>query len=171
MRISSKGRFAVNAMIDLALHEGAGPVALATIGQRQRISLSYLEQLFGGLRSAGLVHSSRGPGGGYRLARDAGSISVADIVVAVDAWEPPAPRHEGAAMTSVWRRLEQAMREQMAAISLASLVEQQRESSGPIVLPARRRALAPRPALPAPRTTAPNSVFALAGRLAETGAR
>ena len=65
MRMSTKGRFAVNAIIDLALREGAGPVALASIGERQRISLSYLEQLFSRLRKAGIVESTRGPGGGY----------------------------------------------------------------------------------------------------------
>ena len=170
MRISSKGRFAISAMIDVALREAAGPVALATIGRRQRISLSYLEQLFGALRTAGLVASSRGPGGGYRLGRDAADISVADIVLAVDAREPPPLRNESPALTSVWRRLEQAMCEQMAAVSLLSLAEQQRDSQGPIVVPARRPALPPRPVQRAPRTRAPNSVFAFAGRFTDPAA-
>ena len=84
MRLTTKGRFAVTAMLDLALRHGQGPVTLAGIGQRESISLSYLEQLFGKLRRHGLVESVRGPGGGYRLARPAIQISVADIVLAVD---------------------------------------------------------------------------------------
>ena len=75
MHISTKGRFAVNALVDLALREAAGPVALVSIGQRQGISLSYLEQLFGRLRRVGVVESTRGPGGDYTLARDAASIT------------------------------------------------------------------------------------------------
>ena len=84
MRLTTKGRFAVTAMIDLALREHSGPVALAAISQRQQISLSYLEQLFGKLRRHELVESTRGPGGGYSLGRKAESITVADIIVAVD---------------------------------------------------------------------------------------
>lgn len=166
MRISTKGRFAVNAMVDLALRESAGPVALATIGERQGISLSYLEQLFGGLRAAGLVQSSRGPGGGYRLGRSPEDISVADIVLAVDERELPVDHRPGAPATAaLWLRLAEAMRQEMAAISLASLVEQQLERGEPIAAAPRRRAIAPRPAARAPRTTAPNSVFALASSM------
>src|ERR1700675_2126513 len=84
MRLTTKGRFAVTAMIDLALNNGSGPVTLADISERQKISLSYLEQLFGKLRRRALVASVRGPGGGYRLARDMAQVSVADIIVAVD---------------------------------------------------------------------------------------
>ncbi|MGA1733041.1 MAG: Rrf2 family transcriptional regulator, partial [Burkholderiaceae bacterium] len=84
MRLTTKGRFAVTAMIDLALRESGGPVTLAAISQRQRISLSYLEQLFGKLRRHHLVESVRGPGGGYRLARVAPEITVADIIISVD---------------------------------------------------------------------------------------
>lgn len=163
MRISTKGRFAVNSMIDLALREASGPVALATIGERQGISLSYLEQLFGGLRGAGLVQSSRGPGGGYRLAREAKDISVADIVLAVDEREPPADHRPGAPATAaLWLKLEEVMRQHMAGISLQSLVQQQIEQGAPIMLAERRRPIAPMPAVRRPRTTAPNSVFALA---------
>lgn len=170
MRISTKGRFAVNAMIDLALRETAGPVALATIGERQGISLSYLEQLFGGLRAAGLVQSSRGPGGGYRLGRPAAEISVADIVFAVDEREAPVDhRPRTPATTGLWLRLEEAMRQHMAGISLASLTQQQRELGGPIIVPQRRRAIAPAPAVRPLRTNAPNSVFALAGTLGSSG--
>ena len=84
MRLTTKGRFAVTAMIDVALHSTDGPVTLAGVAQRQRISLSYLEQLFGKLRRRGLVESVRGPGGGYTLARESAGISVAEIILAVD---------------------------------------------------------------------------------------
>src|SRR4051795_11163826 len=84
MQISTRGRYAVMAMVDLASRERAreyaSPVCLAEIAGRQQLSLSYLEQLFGHLRRAGLVSSARGPGGGYRLARPARQIAVADIV-------------------------------------------------------------------------------------------
>ena len=84
MRLTTKGRFAVTAMLDLALNATEGPVTLAGISARQKISLSYLEQLFGKLRRRELVESVRGPGGGYHLARDASRVSVADIVRAVE---------------------------------------------------------------------------------------
>src|SRR5450830_410963 len=84
MRLTTKGRFAVTAMIDLALRHGNGPVTLSAISERQEISLSYLEQLFGKLRRHQIVESVRGPGGGYNLARKAGDVSVADIIIAVD---------------------------------------------------------------------------------------
>jgi Rrf2 family iron-sulfur cluster assembly transcriptional regulator len=84
MRLTTKGRFAVTAMIDLAMHHGSGPVTLAEISGRQRISLSYLEQLFGKLRRHNLVESVRGPGGGYVLAKDMGDVSVTEIILAVD---------------------------------------------------------------------------------------
>lgn len=84
MRLTTKGRFAVNAMIDLARNEEKGPVTLAAISERQDISVAYLEQLFSKLRRRNLVKSIRGPGGGYQLLRDPADISVADIVFAVD---------------------------------------------------------------------------------------
>lgn len=84
MRLTTKGRYAVTAMLDLALHYQDGPITLADISQRQGISLSYLEQLFSKLRKQGLVDSTRGPGGGYRLSRDAANIAVADVITAVD---------------------------------------------------------------------------------------
>ena len=80
MRLTTKGRFAVTAMIDLGLRQSSGPVTLAAISQRQQISLSYLEQLFGKLRRHELVESTRGPGGGYTLARKAADITVAEII-------------------------------------------------------------------------------------------
>src|SRR3974390_2749223 len=84
MRLTTKGRFAVTAMVDLAMQRGSGPVTLAEISQRQKISLSYLEQLFGKLRRRELVESVRGPGGGYHLARDASKVTVAEIISAVE---------------------------------------------------------------------------------------
>jgi len=84
MRLTTKGRYAVTAMIDLAIHQPGGPVTLKSISENQGISLSYLEQLFSMLRKSNLVKGTRGPGGGYVLSRDADLISMADIVVAVD---------------------------------------------------------------------------------------
>lgn len=84
MRLTTKGRYAVTAMLDLAIHHGNGPITLADIAQRQGISLSYLEQLFARLRKRALVASVRGPGGGYSLAREASSIHVAEVISAVD---------------------------------------------------------------------------------------
>ncbi len=84
MRLSTKGRYGVTAMMDLAIHDNAGPVTLADISQCQGISLSYLEQLFAKLRKSGLVEGVRGPGGGYRLSKKADQISIADIISAVD---------------------------------------------------------------------------------------
>jgi len=84
MRLSTKGRYAVMAMVDLARHGDGNPVSLAEIAEREEISLSYLEQLFAKLRRSGLVRSVRGPGGGYLLARDRDETRIADIIVAVD---------------------------------------------------------------------------------------
>lgn len=84
MRLSTKARYAVTAMVDVAQEEGSGPVSLATIADRQELPLAYLEQLFGKLRKAGLVKSSRGSLGGYVLARTAEHVSILDIIAAVD---------------------------------------------------------------------------------------
>ncbi|MGJ3258064.1 MAG: Rrf2 family transcriptional regulator [Rhodospirillales bacterium] len=84
MKLSTKGRYAVMAMVDLATQTDGKPIALADVADRQEISLSYLEQLFGRLRRGQLVKSVRGPGGGYLLARDASEIRVADVIMAVD---------------------------------------------------------------------------------------
>ena len=84
MKLSTKGRYAVMALADIAVHSAGQPVALATITERQNISQDYLEQLFLKLRKAGLVESARGPGGGYRLSRDPEEIRISEIVVAVD---------------------------------------------------------------------------------------
>jgi len=84
MKLTTKGRYAVTAILDLALHRDQGPVNLAEISNRQAISLSYLEQLFSRLRKVGLVASARGPGGGYLLGREMSEISIADVITAVD---------------------------------------------------------------------------------------
>jgi len=84
MRLTTKGRYAVTAVLDLAFHQNEGPVSLAAISERQAISLSYLEQLFAKLRRNSIVKSTRGPGGGYTLQRAAAEISVSDIILAVD---------------------------------------------------------------------------------------
>jgi Rrf2 family iron-sulfur cluster assembly transcriptional regulator len=139
MRLTTKGRFAVTAMIDLALREGDGPVTLSGISERQEISLSYLEQLFGKLRRHQVVESVRGPGGGYRLARPLEEVSVADIIIAVD--EPldatqcggkenchGTSGHGGArCMThDLWSTLNARMVEYLESVSLKDLVDQQR---------------------------------------------
>ena len=84
MKLTTKGRYAVTAMLDLALHAKTGPVSLADISERQGISISYLEQLFGKLRKCAQVKSVRGPGGGYMLARDPAEMRISDIILAVD---------------------------------------------------------------------------------------
>ena len=84
MKLTTKGRYAVTAILDLALHDSQGPVALADISRRQDISLPYLEQLFNKLRRHGLVESARGPGGGYRLELVAGEVTIARVIFAVD---------------------------------------------------------------------------------------
>lgn len=135
MRLTTKGRFAVTAMLDIALHHGKGPVTLAGISQRQRISLSYLEQLFGRLRRHALVDSVRGPGGGYTIARDLDKLSVADIVIAVD--EPIDATQcggkencrgdEGRCMThELWSTLNDKMFEYLGSVTLSDLVAKQR---------------------------------------------
>ena len=135
MRLTTKGRFAVTAMIDLAMRQHQGPVTLAGISQRQKISLSYLEQLFGKLRRHDLVESTRGPGGGYTLARAMKDVTVADIIFAVD--EPlDATLCAGKAncrddgkqcMThDLWSNLTRKMVEYLDSVSLADLVDGQR---------------------------------------------
>ncbi|HMO44060.1 MAG TPA: Rrf2 family transcriptional regulator [Phenylobacterium sp.] len=135
MRLSTKGRYAVMAMADLARRQGERSVALADIAQRQEISLSYLEQLFARLRRSGLVVSARGPGGGYRLARAAQDTNIADIVLAVD--EPlhatrcgGAGGHKGCMASGekclthdLWEEMGQQIHAYLASVSLADVVE------------------------------------------------
>jgi Rrf2 family iron-sulfur cluster assembly transcriptional regulator len=168
MRMSTKGRLAVNALIDLALRESAGPVALLSISERQQVSLSYLEQMFSRLRRQGVVESTRGPGGGYTLGRPAAQISVADIVAAVDETDDTQPRTglvDGLS-TQLWRELDAVMLAHLATISLQRLVDEQRAGGAAVETRTPKRALAPVPLaasnvtrLPL-RCNAPNSVFA-----------
>lgn len=143
MRLTTKGRFAVTAMLDLALRQENGPVTLSGVAERQRISLSYLEQLFGKLRRQELVSSVRGPGGGYCLARDARSISVAQIIIAVD--EPLDATQCGGkenclddhrCMThDLWSSLSQRMFDYLDSVNLHELMLQQRDrTSHPVVM-------------------------------------
>ena len=168
MRMSTKGRLAVNALIDLALHAPAGPVTLASISQRRQISLSYLEQLFGRLRREGLVESTRGPGGGYLLGRKASEITVAQIVSAVDEPMDDAAQGERAPVLSLdlWQRLHAAMLQHMETISLASLVQEQTDKGVVVETRPMRLAISSTPVVKPVRTRAPNSVFALAGAMA-----
>ncbi len=167
MRMSTKSRFAVQALIDLALRERSGPVALALIAGRQGVSLSYLEQLFSRLRRAGLVDSTRGPGGGYTLGRRPPEISVADVVAAVED-EPGVDDGERLQLTrDLWADLDQVMLRHMAAVPLQQLVDEHRTRGGTTAtvepdLPRRSvtPAPAPSPAPQPPRSRAPNSVFA-----------
>jgi Rrf2 family transcriptional regulator, iron-sulfur cluster assembly transcription factor len=134
MRLTTKGRFAVTAMIDLAMHHGGGPVTLAEISARQKISLSYLEQLFGKLRRYRLVDSVRGPGGGYCLARDISDISVADIILAVD--EPIDATQCGGKENchddqkclthDLWATLNERIFDYLESVNLRQLVENQK---------------------------------------------
>ncbi len=138
MRLTTKGRFAVTAMIDLALRSGDGPVTLAGISDRQKISLSYLEQLFGKLRRSSLVDSVRGPGGGYCLARPVGQITVADIVRAVDESFDATQcggrencKDEDRCMThDLWSTLNFKMYEYLTSVALSDLVDSQLKKVG-----------------------------------------
>jgi Rrf2 family iron-sulfur cluster assembly transcriptional regulator len=151
MRLTTKGRFAVTAMIDLSLRQHEGPVTLAGISERQQISLSYLEQLFGKLRRHKLVGSVRGPGGGYCLAKPMSEVSVADIIRAVD--EPMDATQCGGmgncredknqCMThQLWTSLNARMFDYLNSVTLAELVAQQGEMGSVATLnderPARR---------------------------------
>jgi Rrf2 family iron-sulfur cluster assembly transcriptional regulator len=137
MRLTTKGRFAVTAMVDLAVRGGRGPVTLAGISERQQISLSYLEQLFGKLRKNNVVASVRGPGGGYCLARPANKISIVDIILAVD--EPLDATHcnnqgncqdgQPCLTHDLWSGLNAKIHEYLAGINLQQLVDGQNKSA------------------------------------------
>ena len=133
MRLTTKGRFAVTAMLDVTLNQRHGPVALAGISERQTISQSYLEQLFGKLRKTGLVESVRGPGGGYCLGRRPEHISVAEIIHAVDEIVDVTRcggkqncRDQKVCMThGLWTRLNVTIFNYLSSVSLADLVAEQ----------------------------------------------
>ena len=176
MRLTTKGRFAVTAMIDLALRQNSGPVTLAAISQRQQISLSYLEQLFGKLRRNELVESTRGPGGGYTLARKAADITVTDIITSVD--EPIDATQcggkenclgeQGRCMThDLWASLNAKMLEYLNSISLKSLVDDQINRGVSVEEAPIKRAISSQPVVKPIKVTAPNSVFALGSALSK----
>lgn len=130
MRLSTKSRYAITAMLDLALNGSQGPVTLADISENQSISLSYLEQLFSALRAKGLVRGIRGPGGGYYLGRDASSISIADIVCAVDDWveysrekAKQMPIETQCTTRGLWEDLSNQIFDMLDGTSLAELVQ------------------------------------------------
>ena len=147
MRLTTKGRFAVTAMLDLALRNKQAPVTLAGIGVRQGISLSYLEQLFGKLRRHALVQSVRGPGGGYRLAKPSDKVSVADIILAVD--EPLDATQCGGmencqedkrCMThNLWATLNEKLYDYLNSVTLQDLVDEQLSKDGNVTVMLDRR--------------------------------
>lgn len=135
MRLSTKGRYGVRAMFDLAVHESAGPVSVKSISGRQGISINYLEQIFNQLGRAGLIQSTRGPGGGFMLTRDPGDIKVLDIITALK--EPIAPvacvddkdpdqceRIDTCVTRLLWKKLGERIREVLENTSLEDLLKE-----------------------------------------------
>lgn len=165
MRLTTKGRFAVTAMMDLALRGEDGPVALAGVAERQSISLSYLEQLFGKLRRYKLVDSVRGPGGGYRIARPLERVTVADIIRAVDEHLDATQcggqencQDEHRCMThELWSTLNAKMFDYLASVTLADLVDREKVKAA-----ARGEAVISGPLGPHPRRVVREKAVALA---------
>ena len=171
MRLTTKGRFAVTAMLDLALREHAGPVTLAGISEREHISLSYLEQLFGKLRRNGLVESTRGPGGGYTLGKPAADITITAIITSVD--EPMDATKCGGAQNchgdnkpcmthDLWTSLNDRIRDYLDSVTLQSMMDEQLAKGIEIESrPMLRKAISSSPVMKPVKTNAPNSIFAL----------
>ncbi len=166
MRLSTRGRFAITAMIDLALRDKAHPVPLSDLALRHHISLSYLEQVFSKLRQNGLVESTRGPGGGYSLGFRGDGITVADIIAAID--EADGQVRSGAQRDGVlntqdlWDSLNSAIFEHMKTITLKSLAEDQKSKGFKV----EERKAVKKPVLQKIKSAphpprVPNSVFAL----------
>ena len=158
MRLTTKGRFAVTAMIDVAMHGENGPVTLSAVSERQKISLSYLEQLFGKLRRHGMVESVRGPAGGYNVARKPAAVLVADVILAVD--EPIDATQCGGlenclddhrCMThELWSGLNAHIFAYLRSVTLAELVQQQESrAKGEAVVMHDHRPASSRPTEPA----------------------
>jgi Rrf2 family iron-sulfur cluster assembly transcriptional regulator len=175
MRMTTRSRFAVVAMIDLALGPSGDPVSLSSIARRQDISLSYLEQLFAKLRRSGLVRSIRGPGGGYVLALPAQSITVADIAVAVDDGADTGENHRVSSSaddayrcdtSGLWREVNAKMLELLAATSLRMLAAGQPIDAIRAESPSPYRGISSQPVIKPVSTNAPNSVFALGAGMA-----
>lgn len=174
MRLTTKGRFAVTAMIDVALNGRCGPVNLSSIHQRQRISLSYLEHLFGKLRREGLVDSTRGPGGGYSLSRQASDISVADIIQSIDDGADLKGRRQNPDIPgavhphttdALWESVNRRAVEFLQSVTLQSLVDEQ--ISKGVQAAGKVRAKVSPARVKAPPVNAPNSVFAMGALLAK----
>ena len=172
MRITTRGQLAVSAMTDLALRQKARPVALSTISARQHTSQSYLEQLFSALRRAGLVESTRGPGGGYTLAKPAAQVSVAEIVLAVENLQADDLHHMGPGQAAqvksmtgeLWSTFNTRVMEYLQSVTLQDLVAQQLAKGEVLqdaVPVASKPKLAPKPRPLMARVGVPNSVFAL----------
>ncbi|TAN64639.1 MAG: Fe-S cluster assembly transcriptional regulator IscR [Methylobacter sp.] len=131
MRLTTKGRYAVTAMLDLAFHSQIKPVTLTDIAARQTISLSYLEQLFARLRRAGMVKGVRGPGGGYKLCRKASDINISEVIAAVDepldstkcGGEANCQKDKACLTHNLWMGLSEQIRNYLEGISLADLLE------------------------------------------------
>ena len=174
MRLSTKGRFAVTAMIDVALREKLGPVPLSDIAARQQISLSYLEQMFSKLRNEGLVTSTRGPGGGYTLGHRTDAITVADIICAVEDTQSKVNPQETAPAQDMaqdlWDSMNAKVLDFMQSVTLRSLVLEQMAKGVKIEQkPAPNRGVFKKPVQAPVRTNAPNSVFALGQSLLARG--
>jgi Rrf2 family iron-sulfur cluster assembly transcriptional regulator len=143
MRLTTKGRFAVTAMLDLAINEVDKPVTLAGISERQNISLSYLEQLFSRLRRGGLVKSVRGPGGGYHIAKQHHEISVSEIISAVDELIDATQcgghencRDERRCMThELWSSLNVKILDYLSGVTIADLVAMQKNDNKVVLMP------------------------------------
>ena len=177
MRLSTKSRFAITAMIDVALRASAGPVPLSEIASRHHISLSYLEQVFSKLRQHGLVESTRGPGGGYALGQRADRVTVADIIGAVEDVVKPGVQNTtltddaaGDLTRDLCDALNSKMVDYMQSITLQKLTDEQRAKGTQV---RERRVAKPgvykKPQDEARLTKAPNSVFALGQHLLARG--
>lgn len=162
MKLTTKGRHAINAVIDVAFHQQRGPVRLADIAGRERISQSYLELLFGKLRNCRLVNGVRGPGGGYRLAKPMNDITMADIVAAVETTEgeaelvaaPRPPRPDQACSTdALWAGLAMTVENHLRSLTIADVLDAAAEATtapaeGDLARPAAPMPLGPLPAAP-----------------------
>lgn len=155
MKLTTKGRFAVTAMVDLGMRHGSGPVTLAEISGRQKISLSYLEQLFGKLRRRNIVDSVRGPGGGYCIARDMSQLTVADIILAVDepidatqcAGKENCKDDEKCLTHDLWMNLNTRIFDYLESVTLRQLVDNQRARDSGIAPVHDMRMVARKPAV------------------------
>ncbi len=179
MRLTTRSRYALVAIADVALRGSHGPIALSTIGERHGMSLSYLEMLFSALRRAGLVASTRGPGGGYSLGRSACDITVAEIVLASEqgknghlaADHDTMTAHQGAMTHALWQAFNQAVVDHLSSVTLADVVAHEvvaqaaagsvADGRPPPQSLATPRDRSNRPKRQLPRDGVPNSVFAL----------